>query len=120
MSERYRVTLENTGETFTCAEDQNILRGMELLGRRGIPVGCRGGGCGVCKVHISEGEYVTRRMSREAISAEEEAEGTVLACRVFPRSDLALTVVGKMVKSICRGVPTVALPPGASTAPPPA
>jgi hypothetical protein len=40
-------------------------------------------------------------MSRAVVSAEEEAEGTVLACRVRPASDIALTVIGKMKKSVC-------------------
>lgn len=73
---------------------------MEVLGRRGIPVGCRGGGCGVCKVQVVEGAYHTRKMSRACLSEEEEADGVVLACKLFPESDLALQVVGKMVKAL--------------------
>ena len=37
---------------FEVPGDDHLLRGMERLGRRGIPVGCRGGGCGVCKVQV--------------------------------------------------------------------
>lgn len=95
----FRVQIENTGETYTCAEQENLLRGMEVLGRRGIPVGCRGGGCGVCKIQVQGGAYSTRKMSRAYVSAEEEAQGVLLACRVYPRGDLQLTVLGKMVKA---------------------
>lgn len=101
MNQRYSVRLENTGEAFPCREDQSVLLGMEALGRRGIPVGCRGGGCGVCKVHITEGQFLARKMSRACVSVEEEAAGVVLACKVFPRSDLVMSVIGKMTKKVC-------------------
>jgi len=74
---------------------------MERLGKRGIPVGCRGGGCGVCKVEILSGSYRARVMSRSCISAREEAAGTVLACRVWPESDIRIAVVGRMKKNVC-------------------
>ena len=100
MAEKYRIHIENSGEDFACASDLSLLRGMEVLGRRGIPVGCRGGGCGVCKVHIDAGSYEARKMSRACISAEEEASGVVLACRVYPRGEMSVTVVGKMCKAL--------------------
>ena len=105
MANKHRVHIENTGEDYLCAEDENLLRGMEMLGRRGIPVGCRGGGCGVCKVRITSGEYLARKMSKSCVSDDELAAGIVLACRVFPRSELSLTVLGKMVKAVCNGIP---------------
>jgi ferredoxin len=107
-STAFQVQIENTGETYTCAEQENLLRGMEVLGRRGIPVGCRGGGCGVCKVRVQGGDYSTRKMSRAYISEEEEAQGVLLACRVYPRGDLQLTVLGKMVKAFKAPDPAVA------------
>lgn len=98
----FNVTIEDTGEVYRCREDENLLVGMERLGRRGIPVGCRGGGCGVCKVAITQGLFNKRVMSREYISVEEEAAGVVLACRVRPASDIVLSVIGKMKKNVCR------------------
>lgn len=113
MGPRYSVRVDNTGEVFPCRDDQNVLLGMEILGRRGIPVGCRGGGCGVCKVRITAGCYEACKMSRACVSAEEEAAGVVLACKVFPRSDLSLEVIGKMVKAVC---PDQACSPSTKTA----
>ena len=64
-------------------------------------MGCRGGGCGVCKVHIVEGACQSLGpISRAHVSAEEEASGCVLACKIFPQSDLEVEVVGKMVRAI--------------------
>lgn len=100
----FNVLIEETGETFRCSPQESLLAGMERLGKKGIPVGCRGGGCGVCKVEIVAGSYVKRVMSRAYVSAEEEAAGQVLACRVRPTSDITLRVIGKMAKNVCRPV----------------
>ena len=97
---KYSVSIDNTGETYQCADDRNLLEAMEQLGRRGIPVGCRNGGCGVCKVQIVDGDYTTRVMSRAHVSADEQARGVVLACRAFPRSDIALRALDKMAVCI--------------------
>lgn len=102
MTERCTVTLLDTGESYECDKEKNLLKGMEQLGRRGIPVGCRGGGCGVCKISILRGTYTNKRMSREHISVEDEARGVVLACRTLPESDIELRVLGKMQKAVMR------------------
>jgi ferredoxin len=98
----FKVLILDTHEEYKCRDTQTLLLGMEALGRKGIPVGCRGGGCGVCKVEIVEGEFSKRPMSRDHVSEEEEARGCVLACRVKPLSDIRLRVVGKMKKSVVR------------------
>ncbi|PKO85412.1 MAG: ferredoxin [Betaproteobacteria bacterium HGW-Betaproteobacteria-12] len=97
----FNVLIEETGESYRCSPGESLLAGMERLGRKGIPVGCRGGGCGVCKVEITSGSYAKRVMSRDYVSVEEEAAGRVLACRVRPTSDITLRVLGKMAKSVC-------------------
>lgn len=101
---RYQVFIEDTAETYSCDQTRSLLAGMEVLGRKGIPAGCRNGGCGVCKVQITSGTYSSRVMSRDHVSADEERQGCVLACRVMPTSDVRLAVVGKMKKSVCRSV----------------
>ncbi|BEP58420.1 hypothetical protein GmRootV118_56640 [Variovorax sp. V118] len=99
---RFSVAIGNTSEHYLCRADQTLLGGMEQLGRKGIPVGCRGGGCGVCKVRIESGAVRRERMSRCHVSAEEEAQGYVLACRAYPQSDLALRAVEKLARCIER------------------
>lgn len=101
---KHIVTIENTGESYPCSEEENLLKAMEHLRRKGIPVGCRNGGCGVCKVQIVSGEYAVRKMSRSVCSAEEEASDCVLACRAYPRGAVQLQVVGKMARAVVAGV----------------
>lgn len=98
----YSVAIGNTQECYPCRADQTLLGGMEQLGRRGIPVGCRGGGCGVCKVRIEAGRTRCEKMSRCHLSADEEAQGYVLACRAYPQSDLQLQAVEKLARCIER------------------
>jgi len=99
---RHDILIAETGEHYPCSGEESVLEGMARLGRKGIPLGCRGGGCGVCKVQIIAGQYRSRAMSRQHVSVEEQACGIVLACRVLPQSDLILEVIGKMQKSVCR------------------
>lgn len=113
----HTVHIEETGASYRCAPTETLLRGMEHLGRRGIPVGCRGGGCGVCKIEIVAGHYTSRVMSREYVSEAEEGAGRVLACRVYPLSDIRLRVLGKMSKNVCRPL-VLGQPPGGSGAEP--
>ena len=104
MATAYTIVIADDGQTYRCSEQRTVLEGMEQLGRRGIPVGCRNGGCGVCKVEVLSGTYTARVMSREHVSEEDEACGRVLACRVRPTSDLRIAVIGKMKKSVCPAV----------------
>ena len=102
MGQYYTVTIAETQESYRCLDERSVLQGMEALGKKGIPVGCRQGGCGVCKVLVLQGSYSKRVMSRAHISAEEESTGCVLSCRIYPNSDLRLNVVGAMKKNIYR------------------
>lgn len=99
----FQVTIENTDETFRCRDEDNVLQAMEQLRRKGIPVGCRNGGCGVCKVKVIEGRYAKKKMSRAVVSEEDEARGCVLACRIYPQSDLRVRVEGKMLRAVFAG-----------------
>jgi ferredoxin len=98
----FQITIEDSGEVYSCKETQHLLAGMIQLGKKGIPVGCRSGGCGVCKVKIHSGEYTTKKMSRDHISVEEEAQGIVLACRVLPKGNISLSVIGHLHKAVMR------------------
>ncbi|WP_231876361.1 2Fe-2S iron-sulfur cluster binding domain-containing protein [Azotobacter vinelandii] len=100
---KHEVLIEDSGERYACDEDETVLAGMARLGRKGIPLGCRGGGCGVCKVRVTGGVYrQSRPMSRQHVSAVEQAHGTVLACCILAQGDLSLKVVGKLHKALCR------------------
>ena len=95
--QRYQVTLEGHGQS-NAYEGERVLVALEraqgfgqlkAMPRR-LPVGCRRGGCGICRVRVLSGEYDSGPMSRSCVSAEDEAAGVVLACCIYARSDLSL------------------------------
>lgn len=100
----YAITISGSGLRFECARGHTVLQAMMLSGRSGISVGCRGGGCGVCKVRVLEGRYVTGSMSASCVSPEERELGMALACKLIPETDLRLDVVGKVAQALGRGV----------------
>ena len=101
--EKFIIVIEDTGEEFSCSPQRNVLKAMEQLGRKGIPVGCRGGGCGVCRVQVvGEGLYCTGKMSRAQVPVADEEQGICLACKLFPRGDLRLKALGKWQKVFLR------------------
>jgi 3-phenylpropionate/trans-cinnamate dioxygenase ferredoxin reductase subunit len=106
------VEVLDSGEQYLCALDESLLRGMLRLGRRGIPVGCVNGGCGVCKVRILRGEVRhLGPISRAHVSQEDEALGYTLACRVAPITDVVLAVAGRMSKPFRAGALATGLIP---------
>jgi ferredoxin len=102
---KFNVLIEDTGEHYPCSDARSLLEGMLALDRKAIPQGCRNGGCGICKVQILSGEFVSRVMSRAHVSEDDERQGRVLACRVRPASDIRLAVVGGMKKRVCQPSP---------------
>lgn len=68
---------------------------------------------------MTRGSYATKVMSQAHLSPEELAEGTVLACRIMPSSDLCLQVIGKMKKSVCRTARAAAADAETAERPPP-
>ncbi|MGH6905550.1 MAG: 2Fe-2S iron-sulfur cluster-binding protein [Geminicoccaceae bacterium] len=78
-----RVTVANTGQSFTCPEGELIL-GAGLEAGIGLPHNCRGGACGTCKSQILEGEVDHGWVMSFAISDEEKAAGKCLICQSKP------------------------------------
>src|SRR2546425_1764583 len=110
-SPKLNVCVAQTGETYACAADESLLRGMLRLGRKGIPVGCVNGGCGVCKVRIVDGSVTPLGpISRAHVSAEQECAGMTLACRVAPASAVTLEVAGKLERPFSSGCAAAASP----------
>ncbi|MDP3372725.1 MAG: 2Fe-2S iron-sulfur cluster binding domain-containing protein [Hydrogenophaga sp.] len=98
------VHVAQTGEQYPCASNESLLTGMLRLGRKGIPVGCVNGGCGVCKVRILNGDIkALGPISRAHVTVDEETQGYTLACRVAPTTPVHLEVAGKLNKPFSKG-----------------
>lgn len=102
FKEHYCITILNTKEEYLCSNNNHLLKGMNSIVKCGIPSGCHGGGCGVCKIQIVEGDVSKLIMSRKHISEDEEAKNIVLACCVYPKSNISLKVIGKLSRNILK------------------
>lgn len=84
-------------KVISCTHNKHL---MDSLSSRSdiAPKGCHNGGCGICKIEVLSGEYESMVMSRKHITQEEEDKGIVLACRIFPRSDMEIKFIAKPKK----------------------
>lgn len=90
MANGFQIVNRTTGDSFTCPEGQSVLKAMEQRGLRCVPVGCRGGGCGYCKIRVVDGDFECGKMSKVHIPPEAIDQGEVLACRIYPLTDLTI------------------------------
>lgn len=110
-TQRFTITLERHGVASASAGERVLValeraQGFGQLKNmpRRLPVGCRRGGCGICRVRVLSGEFRSDVMSRAHVSAEDEANGIVLSCCIYPLSDLSLrleTPVAGRAKGNC-------------------
>lgn len=87
-----RLTVQGEDVVVDCLEGETVL---EALYRNGYAyrVGCRRGGCAICKVDIVEGQVeYNRPVSSNVLSAEEIMAGSCLSCRAVPVGDLQIAL----------------------------
>ena len=88
----YNITVLETGESFPCGSEQFVLAAMIHSQKGPVTHGCCGGGCGVCRMKIVQGQYVkAKKMSRAHISVADEENDIVLLCCVQPRDNLIVS-----------------------------
>jgi len=78
---------------ITCAENET-LSDAAYRQQINIPLDCRDGACGTCRGLCESGQYDLPASSyiEDALTAEEAAQGYVLACQTRPRSDCVIRV----------------------------
>ena len=78
----------DTGVPADVPVGMNLLAALEVASQETVAIGCRNGGCGVCRVRILSGSYIKGKMSRKYVTVEDEHARIALACRVYPTSAL--------------------------------
>jgi ferredoxin len=86
----YRIRVAGADREIVCAADQDVLNAAIRAGVNWLKVGCRGGGCGICRVIVRSGDYVAGKMAKARIAAGQNGERYALACRIYPVSDLTI------------------------------
>lgn len=65
MEASYYIVLIDTNESFSCHASESILCAMERAHVKPFPSGCKVGGCGICKIRVTEGQVRMGAVSRE-------------------------------------------------------
>ncbi len=89
MSKTYTVELIHKGSTYTVEvpEDKQILRAANAAGIE-LPSSCNAGVCTTCAGKIIEGKV--DQADGMGVSPDLQAEGYVLLCVAYPRSNLKI------------------------------
>jgi CDP-4-dehydro-6-deoxyglucose reductase len=86
------LSVSPTGQEILIRPGETIL---ETLYRAGYAyrIGCRRGGCSICKVDLVEGEVTYPKVVAESVlSTEERAAGTCLTCRAVPTGSVTIAL----------------------------
>ena len=85
----YTITFHPPGHTVVCRADETVLSAILRSGAR-VVFGCRGGGCGTCKMRLTSGQVEYGRCSAAVLSEDDKREGSFLSCQARPFSDLTV------------------------------
>lgn len=84
------VSIPALDEVIYLDSGETVLSGLYKAGYS-YTVGCKRGGCGICKLDVLEGDFTyNREIADTVITAEERTDGTCLSCRAVPDSDITI------------------------------
>lgn len=86
----HEVTVMPDGFTVSAGPEDTLLRALAKAGLR-YRVGCKRGGCGICKVQLLAGEVrYERPIADSVLSDDERVEGVCLSCRAVPLTNIVI------------------------------
>jgi len=84
------VTVLPEGVRVVAHDSETLLRALSRAGLR-YRVGCKRGGCGICKVALLAGEVrYERPIADTVLSDDERVEGVCVSCRAVPLTDVVI------------------------------
>ena len=85
----YRISFLPLGDTVVCRTNETVLSSILRSGAK-VGFGCRGGGCGTCKMRLVWGQVDYGRCSAAVLPDEDKRDGLFLSCQARPLSDLTV------------------------------
>ena len=85
----HTITLSPIGDTIVCRREETVLSAI-LRSRAKVAFGCRGGGCGTCKMRLISGRVEHGRCSAAVLLEAEKENGSFLSCQARALSDLTV------------------------------
>ena len=115
------VTILPDGLQVNAAEAETVLKALSRAGLQ-YRIGCKRGGCGICKVQLVLGEVrYERAIAESVLSDDERVEGICLSCRAVPITNIAIELQegDRLRKVLGFAFPNSAPPPPGRSAPNP-
>ena len=84
------VTVRPDGDRIPATDGETVLA---ALGRAGLRyrIGCRRGGCGICKLQLVAGEVrYEKPVAESVLSDDEKVAGICLSCRAVPITNVLI------------------------------
>ncbi|WP_368780872.1 2Fe-2S iron-sulfur cluster-binding protein [Alicyclobacillus fastidiosus] len=89
----YQVHVLESGQVLNVSEGEKLLDAAVRQGERAILQGCRGGGCGMCKVRVITGDYdLVGKCSVVVLPPGDRQAGYVLSCKTVMKSNAVISV----------------------------
>lgn len=90
VGDSLHVTVLPDGVSVEVRPTETILAALARAGYK-YRIGCKRGGCGVCKVTLLAGEVTYERTVAESVLSEaEQATGVCLSCRAVPTTAVTI------------------------------
>jgi benzoate/toluate 1,2-dioxygenase reductase subunit len=93
MSHKVALNFEDGVTRFINCVDTDTVADAAYRAGINIPLDCRDGACGACKLFCESGQFSPGSYIEDALSDDEAALGYALACQMKPKSDLALRIL---------------------------
>lgn len=94
------VTIHPTGEVIYLDPEETVLYGLYRAGYA-YTIGCRRGGCAICKVDCRAGDFhYNRPVADTVITETERSDGTCLSCRAVPETDITIEMRGENLRLV--------------------
>jgi ferredoxin len=85
----FTIKITDTNGQWIGSDTESILDGAQR-NRVKIPYACKGGGCGLCKVRVEEGEFERGRSSMAVLPNDERSLNYTLACKTYPKGNMKI------------------------------
>jgi CDP-4-dehydro-6-deoxyglucose reductase len=87
----FTLTVEPDGIVLPVRDGETILEAVTRAGFR-FRYGCKGGGCGVCKMDLLSGEVRYDKRVAQVVLPDTERGRVALTCRSIPVTDVVVRI----------------------------
>ena len=92
MTYKIALNFEDGVTRFIDCKPSETVADAAYRQRINVPIDCRDGACGACKCACESGSFRLGEYIEDALSESEAAQGLVLTCQMYPKSDCVVRI----------------------------